>query len=73
MVGLPQESILFLLGLWEECIVKLCSLTSRNYLNLVTEEMINPYRYLCEQKLFCFVFIKRRKLVQPKNSPVGSA
>lgn len=29
--------------------MKFCSLNSRNYLNFVTEEMINPYRYEYEQ------------------------
>lgn len=39
-MGAPGGSVL-----WEGCVVKFCSLISRNYLNFVTEEMINPYRY----------------------------
>lgn len=42
--GLPEDSVSFVPNEWEECISNLCSLNSRNYLNFVTEEMINPYR-----------------------------
>lgn len=42
--GLPEDSVSFVPNDWEECINNLCSLNSRNYLNFVTEEMINPYR-----------------------------
>lgn len=34
----------FVFNEWEECISNFCFLNFRNYLNFVTEEMINFYR-----------------------------
>lgn len=51
----------FFVPMTKEMYGKSLPLNSRNYLNFVTEEMINPYRYVCEQRCVFSSFSPERR------------